>query len=119
MEQEALTLEMAGYILEIFRYYPAVVMSWGINPDSIKPCTLSPDRYGVEFSVNGFKHQGKVQVLYDEGTDTFMYNLLDGSQKKTLSRDFIFVDNLVPSIDRDVEKVENYEERIRQEYCRP
>ena len=109
-----MTLQMAGYILEIFRYYPAVVMSWGIDLDTIRPITDSSDRYGVEFSVNGFKHQGKVQILYDDGSDTFMYHLLDGSDKITATRECIFVDNLVPSIDADVEKVENYEERIRQ-----
>ena len=49
-----MTLQMAGYILEIFRYYPAVVMSWGIDLDTIRPITDSSDRYGVEFSVNGF-----------------------------------------------------------------
>ncbi len=119
-----MTLQMAGYILEIFRYFPAVVMSWGIDLDTIRPITDSSDtdssdRYGVEFSVNGFKHQGKVQILYDDESDTFMYHLLDGSDIITATRECIFVDNLIPSIDADVEKVENNEERIRQEYCRP
>ena len=118
MEQVSMTLQMAGYILEIFMYYPAVVMSWGIDLDTIKPITDSYDRYGVEFSVNGFKHQGKVQILYDDGSDTFMYHLLDSSGKTTATRECVFVDNLVPSIDEDVEKVENYKERICQEYCR-
>ena len=118
MEQVSMTLQMAGYILEVFMYYPAVVMSWGIDLDTIKPITDSSDRYGVEFSVNGFKHQGKVQILYDDGSDTFMYHLLDSSDKITATRECIFVDNLVPSIDEDVEKVENYKERICQEYCR-
>ena len=119
MEQVSMTLQMAGYILEVFMYYPAVVMSWGIDLDTIKPITDSSDRYGVEFSVNGFKHQGKVQILYDDGSDTFIYHLLDGSDKITATRECVFVDNLVPSIDEDVEKVENYKERICQEYCRP
>ena len=40
-----MTLQMAGYILEIFRYYLAVVMSWGIDLDTIRPITDSSDRY--------------------------------------------------------------------------
>lgn len=110
-------LRMAKYILELMRYYPAIVMSWGIDNKSYRIAEDTEGRCGLEFSVRGFKHKGKVQILYDDGSDTFLYHLLDGSDKITATRECIFVDNLVPSIDADVEKVENYEERIRQEYC--
>ena len=116
MEQLAQTLQMAGYILEIFMYYPAIVMSWGIDMDTIQPTTDEEGRNGLMISVNGFKHQGKVQILYDDGSDTFMYHLLGPDNRISATREFVFVDNLVPSIDSDVELVENSEERIRQEY---
>lgn len=116
MEQLAQTLQMAGYILEVFRYYPAIVMSWGIDIESIRPWTETETRFGVEFNVHGFKHQGKVRIVYDDGSDTFSYYLIGETDSPVLTREDIFIDNLVPSLDSDVEKVENYRERICQEY---
>ena len=103
--------EMAGYILSIFRTNPFVVMSWGINPASIEVVDL-----GVKFHVQGFKHKGFVQVVLNEGEDLFEVTLIseDGETLKTIER--IFVDNLICIIDDAVEKTENYEERIGQEY---
>ena len=102
-------MEMAQYIISIFKHYLPIVWSWGFE----KPVAIKD---GLQFQVNGFKHQGKVQLLYDDGSDTFMYHLLGPDNRISATREFVFVDNLVPSIDSDVELVENYEERIRQEY---
>ena len=103
--------EIAGYILSIFRTNPFVVMSWGINPASIEVVDL-----GVKFHVQGFKHKGFVQVVLNEGEDLFEVTLIseDGETLKTIER--IFVDNLICIIDDAVEKTENYEERMGQEY---
>ena len=108
---EEYSKEIAGYILSIFRTNPFVVMSWGINPASITIVDV-----GVKFHVQGFKHTGYVQVVLNEGEDLFEVTLIseEGEIQKTIEH--IFVDNLICVIDDAVEKCENYEERISQEY---
>ena len=103
--------EIAGYILSIFRTNPFVVMSWGINPASITIVEV-----GVKFHVQGFIHTGFVQVVLNEGEDLFEVTLIseEGETLKTIEH--IFVDNLICVIDDAVEKCENYQERIFQEY---
>ena len=103
--------EIAGYILSIFRTNPFVVMSWGINPASIEVVDL-----GVKFHVQGFKHKGFVQVVLNEGEDLFEVTLISEEGETVNTIEHIFVDNLIPIIDDAVEKCENYEERISQEY---
>ena len=108
---EEYSREIAGYILSIFRTNPFVVMSWGINPASIEVVDL-----GVKFHVQGFIHTGYVQVVLNEGEDLFEVTLIseEGETLKTIEH--IFVDNLICVIDEAVEKCENYQERISQEY---
>ena len=103
--------EIAGYILSIFRTNPFVVMSWGINP-----ATITIVDVGVKFHVQGFIHTGYVQVVLNEGEDLFEVTLIseEGETLKTIEH--IFVDNLICVIDEAVEKCENYQERISQEY---
>ena len=103
--------EIAGYILSIFRTNPFVVMSWGINPASIIIVEV-----GVKFHVQGFIHTGYVQVVLNEGEDLFEVTLIseEGEALKTIEH--IFVDNLISIIDDAVEKTEDYEKRISQEY---
>ena len=103
--------EIAGYILSIFRTNPFVVMSWGINP-----ATITIVKVGVRFHVQGFIHTGYVQVVLNEGEDLFEVTLIseEGETLKTIEH--IFVDNLICVIDSVVEKCENYQERISQEY---
>ena len=103
--------EIASYILSIFRTNPFVVMSWGINPASITIVEV-----GVKFHVQGFIHTGFVQVVLNEGEDLFEVTLIseEGETLKTIEH--IFVDNLICVIDEAVEKCENYQERISQEY---
>ena len=103
--------EIAGYILSIFRTNPFVVMSWGINPASITIVEV-----GVQFHVQGFIHTGFVQVVLNEGEDLFEVTLIseEGETLKTIEH--IFVDNLISILDSEIEKCENYEERISQEY---
>ena len=108
---EEYSREIAGYILSIFRTNPFVVMSWGINP-----ATITIVDVGVKFHVQGFIHTGYVQVVLNEGEDLFEVTLFseEGETLKTIEH--IFVDNLICVIDEAVEKYENYQERISQEY---
>ena len=108
---EEYSREIAGYILSIFRTNPFVVMSWGINPASIEVVDL-----GVKFHVQGFKHKGFLQVVLNEGEDLFEVTLIS-EEGETVNRiEHIFVDNLISIIDDAVEKTEDYEKRISQEY---
>ena len=103
--------EMANYIFSIFRTNPFVVMSWGIDPKTVKTIEL-----GLEFHVQGFKHTGLVRVTLNEGLDLFEVSLIDENDKIVNTIESIFVDNLICVIDDAVEKCENYEKRISQEY---
>ena len=108
---EEYSREIAGYILSIFRTNPFVVMSWGINPASITIVDV-----GVKFHVQGFIHAGYVQVVLNEGEDLFEVTLISEEGESLRTIEHIFVDNLISVIDEAVEKCENYQERISQEY---
>ena len=107
---------MAAYILEVLRNYPIIVMSWGVDNKSYRIAEDAEHRSGLEFTVQGFKHKGKVQILYDEGADAFLFNLIDTDGKTVKTREDVYFNELVPAIDEAVEKVENYSARICQEY---
>lgn len=100
-------LEMARYIWSILKTQLTIIMSWGIDLDSIKVVSL-----GIQFHVRGFKHTGYVKIVLDEGKDLFEISLLaeNGECVKTL--DNVYLDMLVDTIDRAVEKTEDYEMRI-------
>ncbi len=120
MEQDLQKLEhqhrIAAYILELMRYFPITIMSWGIDSESYRLAEDADGNYGLQFHVQGFKHKGIVQVLYDEGADTFLYHLLTDTGEILKTRNDIYLDQLIPTIDEAVEKVENYEQRVRSEY---
>ena len=89
-------MEMAKYILQILRTQPIVVFSWGFH-------NAYPISNGLRFSVNGYLHQGLVDVVYDEGADLFVVNTLnpDGSIKQQETD--VYLDCLVRVIDGMVE----------------
>ena len=97
---------MAEYIMAILRTQLMVVFSWGFN----SPKRL-PDDKGLKFNVEGFKYQGTVEVVYNDGSDLFEIRLSNGTTVED-----VFLDSLVTTIDNLVEKTENYRERIHQEY---
>ena len=89
---------MAEYIMKILRSQLVVVFSWGFNT----PMRL-PDDKGLRFLVNGYLHQGAVEVIYNAGADLFVVNTLnaDGSIKQQVED--VYLDCLVNVIDRMVE----------------
>ena len=103
--------EMANYIFSIFRTNPFVVMSWGIDPKTVKTIEL-----GLEFHVQGFKHTGLVRVTLNEGLDLFEVSLIDENDKIVNTIQSVFCDNLVAVIDGAVEKTDNYEKSICEKY---
>ena len=108
--------QIAKYILELMRYYPTIIMSWGVDNKSYRLAEDADGNYGLQFHVQGFKHTGTVQILYDEGSDTFLYHLLTDTGEIVKTREDICFDELVSVVDEAVEKVENYEQRVCQEY---
>lgn len=97
---------MAEYILQILRSQLMVVFSWGFH----RPTALPDDR-GLAFQVQGFKFKGRVEVVYNDGLDLFEVHLEDGR-----TEEMVYADNLVAVIDGLVERVNNYNERVKAEY---
>lgn len=102
---------MANYIMQILRSQLLVVFSWGFH----SPQALLNNR-GLRFTVNGYLHQGVVEVIYNAGADLFIVNTIneDGTIKQQ-EKD-VYLDCLVDVIDGLVERTENYKERVGQEY---
>ena len=105
-------LEMARYIWSILKTQLTIIMSWGIDLDSIKVVDL-----GIQFHVQGFKHTGYVKVALNEGKDLFEISLLSDNGECVKFLDEVYLDMLVDTIDQAVEKTEDYEERLT-EYCK-
>jgi hypothetical protein len=84
-------------------------MSWGFE----SPVVI---RLGLRFKVNGFLHSGVVEVRYDEGADLFDIYLIDKDCVNKETLEGIYFDQLVEVIDDHVERVDNYNERVNQEY---
>ena len=104
-------IEIGQYILTILKSRLDIVTSWGLDPE-----TLRPIKYGIQFHVQGFKHNGLVRVTLNEGADLFEVCLISESGEVVDRHESIFLDNLVSVIDNAVEKTEDYEKRISEEY---
>ncbi len=104
--------QMADYLLQVLSYKKLLMMSWGFD----KPIVITD---GLQFDVSGFKHKGKVQIIYQHGLDLFMVKLLDYDMNEVKSFTEIYVDQLSELIDEHVEKVENYNEKVKQTYFEP
>ena len=98
---------MAEYILAILRSQLMVVFSWGFH----KPQRL-PNDAGLAFMADGFKYQGRVEVIYNDALDLFEVHLSDGR-----TEDMIYCDNLVAVIDGLVERCDQYKDRVKEEYA--
>lgn len=99
---------MATYIMDCLKRQILIVFSWGFN----KPIAIEN---GLQFSVNGFIHKGIVQVLYNEGADLFEIKLIKNEEIiKHIT--CVFIDELIDTLDRNIEMVENYDDRVKEEY---
>ncbi len=111
IDNEDYNVRLARYIWTILTSQPIILMSWGVDLKTVKTIEL-----GLEFHVQGFKHRGLVRVTLNEGLDLFEVSLIDENDKIVNTIESVFCDNLVAVIDDAVEKCENYQERISQEY---
>ena len=110
-DNEDYNVRLARYIWTILTSQPIILMSWGIDPKTVKAIEL-----GLEFHVQGFKHRGLVRVTLNEGLDLFEVSLIDENDKIVNTIESVFCDNLVAVIDDAVEKTDNYEKSICEEY---
>lgn len=110
MKNKNYDLKLAGYIWSILKTQPIIVMSWGVDMDTIKPV-----KGGLEFHVQGFKHTGMVRIVLDEGKDLFeIYLIPDSEGEKNVIEDVF--DMLVSVIDENVERTDDYDKRISDTY---
>jgi hypothetical protein len=101
--------EMAEYIYSILLSQPIILMSWGFqNPRIIQN--------GLSFHVNGFKHKGNVKIKYNEGQDLFDISLFDENEKLVHTIHMVYFDQLLEVIDERVEKTEDYNNMVENEY---
>ena len=111
IDNEDYNLRLAKYIWAILTSQPIILMSWGIDPKTVKTIEL-----GLEFYVQGFKHRGLVRVTLNEAEDLFEVTLIDDNGTTVDTIQSVFCDNLVAVIDDAVEKTDNYEKSICAEY---
>jgi hypothetical protein len=110
-DNEDYNVRLAKYIWTILTSQPIILMSWGIDPKTVKTIEL-----GLEFRVDGFKHAGLVRVTLNEAEDLFCVTLIDDNGTTVDTIQSVFCDNLVDVIDGAVEKTDNYEKSICEEY---
>lgn len=110
---ERATTEMAKYIWKIIFTGGAISMSWGIDLTSLRQI-----ENGISFHVQGFKHKGLVEIVYDEGSDYFNVSFVkDENPTEREKVEDVAFDELVCIIDERVEYTgSDYKERIKREY---
>ena len=101
--------EMAAYIYSILLSQPTILMSWGFQHPRII-------HNGLSFQVNGFKHKGRVNISYNECQDLFEIQLFDENEKLVDTINMVYFDQLVEVIDERVEKTDDYNDRVNNEY---
>ena len=101
--------DMSKYIYRILLSQPTILMSWGFH----SPIVI---KQGLKFSVNGFILKGQVQITYNEGADLFDLTFFTEENQILNTLTGVYIDELVDTIDRHVERVDNYNERVNQEY---
>ena len=112
METTDRSQELAMYIWQILKTQMTIIMSWGIDPSKARVIDN-----GIELHVQGFLHTGFLQITLNEGADLFEITLLSENRETVKFIDGVYLDCLVDTIDREVEKCDNYEQRIS-EYLR-
>lgn len=98
MEDQERHLQIAKEIWRVLRTAPNIVMSWGLNPDTVRAI-----EYGLRFHVQGFKHTGYVEVRLNEGADLYEIYLYDESGELKETHTDIYVDQLIDTLDTAIE----------------
>jgi len=99
---------IAKYIMDCLSRQKMIVFSWGFH----KAIAIKD---GLQFNVNGFIHKGIVEIIYNEGTDYFNIKLIKNSDTKSYTSN-VAVSELIEVLDCLIEKVQDYDERVKKEY---
>lgn len=103
-------IKIAHYIISILKSDPVIILSWGIDPSSIKTVPG-----GIQFHVQGFIIKGTVKITYLEGPDLFRIEIKPDEPEPVIVFDGIYFDNLISTIDEAVEHTGDYEKRVFEE----
>ena len=101
---------MANYIMTILKSQPEIMMSWGIDPKTVKTITR-----GLQFHVQGFKVKGTVKITYMPIHDLFRIDIFPDDDTPPIIYKEVFLDQLVSLIDEAVERTDDYQKRICEE----
>jgi hypothetical protein len=93
--------ETADYILTVLRSGGPVMWSWGAKNFR---AAVYEGMAALRFSVSGFVHVGDVAVALNKGADVFEVYCLDCNDTVVSSRDGVYLDELVGTVDGLVEK---------------
>ena len=112
MEDQERSLLIAKEIWRVLRTAPNIVMSWGLNPDTVRAI-----EYGLQFHVQGFKHTGNIEIKLNEGADLYEIYLYDESGELKESHTDIYVDQLIDTIDTAIEYTgSDYQKKVDETY---
>lgn len=104
-------VEIGRNILTILSSQMNVFMSWGVDPETMRPVKL-----GMQFHVQGFKHTGLVRITLNEGADLFEVTLLSDTGEVVKTIDSVFLGDLISIVDEAVEKTDDYDKTICDTY---
>lgn len=102
---------MAKFIWHDILQTSPIPLSWGIDFSTVRVITG-----GTSFHVQGFNVTGAVNIEYQEGSDLFKVKVLPDDGSAEIIREDVYSDTLISTIDEIVEKTDDYESRICQEY---
>ena len=106
-------IQVAQDIYDTLHSNLEIFLSWGVDPESFR-IVRHFGMPGLQFDVNGFIHQGQVMVLLNS-YDTFDVLLIKDNEIVS-EQSGIYVDQLISYIDDNVEKCDNYKERVYKTY---
>lgn len=104
-------VEIGRNILTILSSQMNVFMSWGVDPETMRPVKL-----GMQFHVQGFKHTGLVRITLNEGADLFEVTLLSDTGEVVKTIDSVFLGDLISIVDEAVEKTDDYDKTVCDTY---
>ena len=104
-----LDIEISLNILRLLYAEPNKLMSWGFD-------NSRPTPKGVAFEVNGFKHKGWCEVVYDEGSDTYTFRTFDDNGEVKREIENCYCDNLISIIDAEVETNNDQSEEYKRQF---
>ena len=103
---------IAACILATLTQKPEIIMSWGFE----NPRPILEGEPGIQFHTCGYKHTGFVTVRYHRETETYSVELVKEDGTIVSTTENIKLAELTETIDNLVERTEDYEKRISDDY---